>query len=95
VEEALKAERGGADYLGIGTVFYTGSKKDINEPLGLENLKIIADSIKIPSVAIGGIHLNNVKEVMKTGVCGVAVISEILGKEDIEKASKTLLSFIK
>ena len=95
VEEALKAERGGADYLGIGTVFYTGSKKDINEPLGLENLKIIADSIKIPSVAIGGIHLNNVKEVMKTGVCGVAVISEILGKEDIEEASKTLLSFIK
>lgn len=95
VEEALKAEAGGADYLGIGTVFYTGSKKDINEPLGLKNLEIIAHSVKIPSVAIGGIHLDNIKEVMKTGVCGVAVISEILGKEDIEKASKTLLSFIK
>lgn len=95
IEEALKAQAGGADYLGIGTIFYTGSKKDINEPLGIENLKNIVESIKIPCVAIGGIHLNNIKEVMETGVNGVAVISEILGKEDIEKASKTLLSFIK
>lgn len=95
IEEALKAEIGGADYLGIGTIFYTGSKKDINEPLGIENLKNIVESIKIPCVAIGGIHLNNIKEVMETGINGVAVISEILGKEDIEKASKTLLSFIK
>ena len=95
VEEAQKAEMGGADYLGIGTVFFTGSKKDINEPLGLENLEKIAHCVKIPSVAIGGIHLDNVKDVMKTGVNGVAVISEILGKEDIENAAKTLLSYIK
>ncbi len=95
IEEALKAQADGADYLGIGTIFYTGSKKDINEPLGIENLKNIVDAIKIPSVAIGGIHLDNVKDVMNTGVDGVAVISEILGKEDIKNASKTLLSFIK
>lgn len=95
LEEARNAEAGGADYLGIGTVFFTGSKKDIKEPLGLENLKKIAASVKIPSVAIGGIHLDNIKEVMASGVAGVAVISEILGKEDIEKASRTLFSFIK
>lgn len=95
IEEALKAQAGGADYLGIGTIFYTGSKKDINEPLGIKNLKNIVDAIKIPSVAIGGIHLDNVKDVMNTGVDGIAVISEILGKEDIKNASKTLLSFIK
>lgn len=95
VEEAQKAEIGGADYLGIGTVFFTGSKKDINEPLGLENLEKIAHCVKIPSVAIGGIHLDNVKDVMKAGVNGVAVISEILGKEDIEEATKVLLSYIK
>ncbi len=95
IEEAQKAEAGGADYLGIGTVFFTGSKKDINEPLGLENLEKIAHSVKIPSVAIGGIHLDNVKDVMKTGIDGVAVISEILGKEDVKKASEVLLSFIK
>ena len=52
LEEAEKAEKGGADYLGIGTVFFTGSKKDINEPLGLEKLEKIAKSVKIPSVAI-------------------------------------------
>lgn len=95
IEEAQKAEAGGADYLGIGTVFFTGSKKDINEPLGLENLEKIAHSVKIPSVAIGGIHLDNVKDVMKTGVNGVAVISEILGKEDVRKATEILVSFIK
>lgn len=95
VEEAIKAEKGGATYLGIGTVFFTGSKKDINEPLGLEKLEEIRKSVNIPSVAIGGIHLNNVKDVMKTGVNGVAVISEILGKEDIEEASRILLSYIK
>lgn len=95
LDEALKAQKGGADYLGIGTIFYTGTKKDINEPLGIEKLKTIVENISIPSVAIGGIHLNNIGEVMKTGVNGVAVISEILGKEDIENATRTLLSFIK
>ena len=95
LDEALKAQKGGADYLGIGTIFYTGTKKDINEPLGIEKLKTIVENISIPSVAIGGIHLNNIEEVMKTGVNGVAVISEILGKEDIENATRTLLSFIK
>lgn len=95
LDEALKAQKGGADYLGIGTIFYTGTKKDINEPLGIEKLKTIVENISIPSVAIGGIHLDNIEEVMKTGVNGVAVISEILGKEDIENATKTLLSFIK
>lgn len=95
LDEALKAQKGGADYLGIGTIFYTGTKKDINEPLGIEKLKTIVENISIPSVAIGGIHLDNIEEVMKTGVNGVAVISEILGKEDIENATRTLLSFIK
>lgn len=95
IEEAQKAEAGGANYLGIGTVFFTGSKKDINEPLGLDNLKKIAVSVKIPSVAIGGIHLDNAHDVMETGVDGVAVISEILGQADIKKATETLLNEIK
>lgn len=95
IEEAQKAEAGGANYLGIGTIFFTGSKKDINEPLGLDNLKKIAVSVKIPSVAIGGIHLDNAHDVMETGVDGVAVISEILGQTDIKKATETLLNEIK
>lgn len=95
IEETRKALEGGADYLGIGAVFYTGSKKDINKPLGIENLKKIVDIIDIPSVAIGGIHLDNIEDTMSTGVDGVAVISEILGKEDIKKATEVLASFVK
>ena len=95
IEEALKAQKDGADYLGIGAIFFTGSKKDINVPIGIENLKKIVDSISIPNVAIGGIHLDNISDVIKTGVDGVAVISEILGKEDIFEAAKNLKNYVK
>ncbi|MFK4785986.1 thiamine phosphate synthase [Fusobacterium sp. MFO224] len=94
VEEAKLAEADGADYVGIGAVFFTATKDDINKPLEIEGLKEVVESISIPNVAIGGIHLDNVKEVMRTGTDGVAIISEILGKEDIKKASEILLSYI-
>lgn len=90
LEEALEAEKSGADYLGLGAVFYTGTKKDIDEPIGLEGLNEITKEIKIPSVAIGGINKNNAAEVMKTGVNGISVISAILGYEDTKKASEEL-----
>lgn len=95
VEEAKIAQNCGADYIGIGTIFFTSSKKDINKPLGIKGLKEIVDSVNIPNVAIGGIHLANIREVMNTGTNGVAIISEILGKEDIKKASEVLLFNIK
>lgn len=95
IKEARLAEEGGADYVGIGTIFFTTTKDDINKPLEIIGLKKIVDYINIPNVAIGGIHLNNIKEVMKTGTDGVAIISEILGKKDIKKASEVLLSYIK
>ncbi|WP_294658297.1 thiamine phosphate synthase [uncultured Fusobacterium sp.] len=95
VEEAKLAEKNGADYLGIGAVFYTDSKKDINEPMGIAGLKRIVKSVNIPNVAIGGIHLSNVKEVMETGTDGIAVISEILGKENIREATVNLKKRLK
>lgn len=95
IEEAIKAEKGGADYLGIGTIFFTATKDDINVPLELDGLSEIVRSIEIPNVAIGGIHLDNVEDVMRTGTDGVAIISEILGREDIRKASENLLTKIK
>lgn len=95
VEEAKKAQRDGADYLGIGSIFYTGSKKDINEPIGVEGLREIVESVDIPNVAIGGIHLDNVREVMSTKTDGVAVISEILGKENIKEATSNLRKYVK
>lgn len=86
--EAKEAEIGGADYVGIGTIFFTGTKKDIKTPIGIEGLTEIVRSINIPSVAIGGIDQGNVKKVMSSGTSGVAVISAILGKENIQKAAE-------
>lgn len=90
IKEALEAEKSGADYLGLGAVYYTGSKKDIDEPIGLEGLRQITSGIKIPSVAIGGVGKGNYKEVLKTGVTGISVISAILGQEDIKSAAAAL-----
>ncbi|RLF86424.1 thiamine phosphate synthase, partial [Thermococci archaeon] len=69
LEEALKAEKEGADYLGAGSVFPTPTKRDA-KVIGLEGLKRIVDSVKIPVVAIGGINHENVREVLNTGVDG-------------------------
>lgn len=90
LNEALEAQRDGADYLGIGAIFYTGTKKDIDTPIGIEYLKHIYDSINIPAVAIGGIDETNFKEVLSTGIDGISVISAILGKDDITSAAKML-----
>jgi thiamine-phosphate pyrophosphorylase len=88
VKEAKEAERDGADYVGIGTIFFTGTKKDIKTPIGIEGLTEIVKSIGIPSVAIGGINEENAKDVLNSGTDGVAVISAILGKEDVRKAAE-------
>ncbi|ADK16352.1 MULTISPECIES: thiamine phosphate synthase [Clostridium] len=90
VDEALEAEKNGADYIGIGTIFFTGTKKDIDTPIGIEGLRKIYSSINIPAVAIGGVNETNFKEVFSTGVDGISVISAILGKSDITAASKAL-----
>lgn len=90
LDEALEAQKDGADYLGIGAIFYTGTKKDIDVPIGVDQLKHIYDNINIPAVAIGGINETNFKEVLSTGVTGISVISAILDKEDIRSASKML-----
>lgn len=90
VEEAKEAERDGADYVGIGAIFFTGSKKDIDTPIGIEGLQEIVDSISIPSVAIGGVNKSNAAEIMKTGTNGLSVISAILNNEDIRAAAEEL-----
>ncbi|ATW28651.1 thiamine phosphate synthase [Candidatus Formimonas warabiya] len=89
VEEALTAEKQGADYLGVGAVFPTDTKKDAGH-VGLEQLKQIKAQVKIPVVAIGGIHVGNAWSVMETGVDGICVISAILCQKDVRKAADTL-----
>ncbi|MFC0903647.1 thiamine phosphate synthase [Clostridium sp. MT-14] len=91
VEEAVDAQKNSADYIGIGAIFFTGTKKDIDTPIGIEGLRKIYNSISIPAVAIGGINEQNFKDVLSTGVDGISVISAILGKNDIKAAAKALL----
>ena len=88
--EATEAEKNGADYVGIGAVYPTGSKSDANDPIGLAGLSNILSSITIPSVAIGGINSGNVRDIFGAGVNGISVISAILDKEDIKKAAENL-----
>ncbi|MHB8033742.1 thiamine phosphate synthase [Clostridium botulinum] len=91
VKEALEAQNNGVDYLGIGTIFPTGSKKDVDAIIGIDGLSKIKDSISIPSVAIGGIDKTNFKDVLKTGIEGISVISAILDEDDIKLAANNLL----
>lgn len=89
VEQALLAQAHGADYLGVGAVFPTGSKDDAVE-VPFETLKAICQAVRIPVVAIGGISKANVEKLRGSGICGVAVISAIYAAKNIGQASKDL-----
>lgn len=89
VEQAMIAEKHGADYLGVGAVFATGSKDDADD-VSHETLKAICEAVSIPVIAIGGITKDNIFELAGSGICGVAVISAIFGQKDIKKATEEL-----
>ena len=89
VEEALEAQRQGADYLGVGAVFPTGSKADAVE-VDHQVLKEICSAVEIPVIAIGGIGRDNVDQLKGSGICGIAVISAIFAQNDIEAAAREL-----
>lgn len=89
VEQALLAEKMGADYLGVGAVFPTGSKNDA-EDVQFETLRNICSAVSIPVIAIGGISKDNIRKLSGSGISGIAVISAIFAQRDIEKATKEL-----
>lgn len=89
VEQALRAQAHGADYLGVGAVFPTGSKADAVE-VSHDTVREICRAVDIPVIAIGGITRENVIELKGTGICGIAVISAIFAQQDIEEAARTL-----
>lgn len=89
VEEALLAEKRGADYLGVGAAFSTNSKKDVS-CISHETIRDICQAVQIPVIAIGGINETNIEKLKGTGICGVAVISAIFAKKDITGAARTL-----
>jgi thiamine-phosphate pyrophosphorylase len=94
VDEALLFQAQGADYLGVGAIFPTATKRG-TEKVGLDDLRGIKAAVHIPVVAIGGINAENATPVMETGVDGVAVVSAIMAQTDIREAARQLLSLLK
>ena len=90
VEEAVAAEKAGADYIGVGAIFTTSTKKNARS-MTMEQLKEIVSSVSIPVVAIGGISAENILQLRGSGVDGVAVVSAIFAAEDPGKATADLL----
>ena len=89
VEEACQAVRDGADYLGLGAVFPTSTKTDV-EQMSNETLRAICDAVDVPIVAIGGINRGNILKLAGSGVDGVALVSAIFSAEDIEGTCREL-----
>lgn len=94
VEQAIIAEQKGADYLGVGAVFPTGSKDDA-ATVSPETLRAICQAVSIPVVAIGGITKENAPDLAGSGICGIALISAIYAQKDIQKATMQMKKIIK
>jgi thiamine-phosphate pyrophosphorylase len=91
VEEAIRAEEDGADYLGVGPVFEArGTKADAGEPAGLDLIAKIRRRTRLPIVAIGGINAENARQVLEAGADAVAVISAIVAADDMAQATREL-----
>ncbi len=95
LHEAQLAERQGADYIGVGPVFRTATKADVVDPVSVSYVREVAQTIKIPFVAIGGIKLHNVDEVIAAGATRICAISEIVGSSDIRGTCAAFLSKLK
>jgi thiamine-phosphate pyrophosphorylase len=87
---ALAAQNGGADYLGSGPVFATGSKADARAVIGVDGLRKIIEAARVPAVGIGGISADSAEEVTRAGAAGAAVISAILSQPDIKAAAEAM-----
>ena len=93
LEQAVEAEKKGADYLGVGAIFPTNSKDDAAE-VSIETLTSICKNVNIPVVAIGGINISNISQLKNTGIDGVALISAIFANKDIKSATKEIKSIL-
>jgi thiamine-phosphate pyrophosphorylase len=94
VEDAITAEKGGADYLGVSPIYATPTKTDTAFPLGLAGLREIRKVVKLPLVGIGGLNRGNSAEVIRSGADGVAVVSAIVAADDPEAAASELKRLI-
>lgn len=94
MEQALKAQQDGADYLGVGSIFVTHTKDDAKK-VEIQTLKDICQAVDIPVIAIGGIGQNNLLQLKGTGIDGVAVVSAIMAQDDVFKAAQNLKGKVK
>lgn len=93
VEEALEAQKAGADYLGCGAVFGSQTKNNVSN-LGLEKLKSIREAVELPIVGIGGVTAENYAKVLETGANGAAIVSGILGAQDIKSETEKFVNIV-
>ncbi|WP_138752636.1 thiamine phosphate synthase [Paenibacillus sinopodophylli] len=84
IEEALLAEQQGADYIGVGPIYPTATKVDVVDPVTIAYVREVVREVKIPFVAIGGIKLHNVDEVIHAGASRICAVSEIVGSADVK-----------
>jgi thiamine-phosphate pyrophosphorylase len=94
LEDAIQAEKGGADYLGVSPIYATPTKTDTAPPLGLEGLQTIRRAVKLPLVGIGGLNQDNSADVIRYGADGVAVVSAIVAADDPKAAARELKRII-
>lgn len=92
VEEALLAGQQGADYIGAGPVYPTQTKADVVAPVGLSYIREVAQKSQVPFVAIGGIKLSNVDEVIRAGATRICAVSEIVGSENVAGTCRAFLA---
>jgi len=94
-EDALEAEKAGADYISVSPVFYTSTKPNISSPVGLKGVKTISDAVSIPVVGIGGINGSNIADLIRAGARGGAVVSAIMADPNPEEAASRLILTVK
>ena len=94
VEEALEAEKCGADYVGLGPIFDTATKKDAGDGIGPESIRAVKDAINIPIVAIGGINKENCMSVVHGGADSLVAISAVVCSDDVARETKDFIDTI-
>lgn len=94
VDQAIEAFEAGADYIGVGSIFQTSTKSDALQSLGLDALFEIRNAVDIPIVAIGGINKGNIKDVIRSGADAAAVISAVVGQDDISRSVHELRDMV-
>lgn len=95
IDEAVRAEADGADYIGVGSVFTTASKADAGEAIGPQGLARIRAAVSVPIVAVGGVTADNAAEAIRAGAQGVAVIAAVFGADDVREAARRIAEVVR